>query len=225
MIATLPEQALEATNATLSSRRELIAENQRLRDRQRIYEARLQRLDALEVENIRLRSLLDSSYELERPVIIAELVGVDLDPFSHLIEIDKGTQSGIHVGQAVIDGNGVIGQVERVAPLTATVRLISDPSHGLPVQVNRNGLRSVAFGTGRINTLSITSLPNNADIRAGDLLVTSGLGGRFPAGYPVGEVHTVSIDPGQPFSRIAVQPLGALDRIQEVLLIQREARE
>jgi len=221
----LPEQAVESTNNALESRRELIAENQRLRDRQRIYEARLQRLDALEIENIRLRSLLDSSYELERPVIIAELIGVDLDPFSHLIEIDKGSRAGAYPGQPVIDGSGVIGQVDRIAPLTATVRLISDPSHGLPVQVNRNGLRSVAFGTGRINTLTISSLPNNADIRAGDLLVTSGLGGRFPAGYPVGEVREVRIDPGRPFSQIEVQPLGALDRVQEVLLIEQGESE
>ncbi len=221
VVADLPERLSEFTTNALTSRRELVAENQRLQDRQRVYEARLQRLDALEIENIRLRSLLDSSYELERPVIIAELLGVDLDPFSHLIEIDKGLGAGLYVGQPVIDGRGVIGQVEHVAPLTATVRLISDPSHGLPVQVNRNGLRSVAFGTGRINTLSISSLPNNADIRTGDLLVTSGLGGQFPAGYPVGEVRMVTTDPGQPFSRIEVEPLGALDRVQEVLLIER----
>ncbi|MEX0449366.1 rod shape-determining protein MreC [Spiribacter sp. 221] len=221
LIAGLPDQLATLTDQSLTSRRELISENQRLRDRQRIYEARLQRLDALEVENIRLRSLLDSSYELERPVLIAELVAVDLDPFSHLIQIDKGLRDGIHVGQPVIDSDGVIGQVERVSPLTATVRLISDPSHGIPVQVNRNGLRSVAFGTGRINTLTIGSLPNNANIRAGDLLVTSGLGGRFPAGYPVGEVRSVTTNPGREFSRVEVEPLGALGRVQEVLLIER----
>ncbi len=224
MAAELPGNLIDLTGESLRSRRELIAENQRLRDRQKIYEARLQRLDALEVENIRLRRLLDSSYELERPVLIAELLQVDLDPFSHLLQIDKGSAAGVHVGQPVIDSTGVVGQVERVSRLTATVRLISDPSHGLPVQVNRNGLRTVAVGTGRINTLSITSLPNNADIRAGDLLVTSGLGGRFPAGYPVGEVRQVVTDPGEPFSRIEVDPLGALGRVQEVLLILERPR-
>lgn len=222
LAASLPLAMVDATHTQFASRRELIAENERLRDRQTRVEARLQRLDALEVENIRLRTLLDSAYDLERPVLIADLIAVDLDPFSHLIEIDKGTGDDVHVGQPVIDGNGVIGQVDRVAPLSATVRLISDPSHGLPVQVNRNGLRSVAFGTGRIDRLSIRSLPNNADIRPGDLIVTSGLGGRFPAGYPVAEVRSVRTDPGEPFSAIELEPLGALDRIQEVLLIERE---
>mgnify|MGYP000016848578 CR=1 FL=1 len=223
LMAGLPERIAGLTGESLRSRRELITEIERLRDRQKIYQARLQRLDALEVENIRLRSLLDSSYQLERPVLIAELVGVDLDPFSHLIQIDKGLRDGIRTGQPAIDATGVIGQVEQVAPFTATVRLISDPSHGIPVQVNRNGLRSVALGTGRINTLRITSLPNNADIRAGDLLVTSGLGGRFPAGYPVGEVRSVATNPGREFSRVDVEPLGAVGRVQEVLLIQHDA--
>ncbi len=223
LAASLPTELVDSADRQLASRRELVNENRRLRDRQAIYEARLQRLDALEVENIRLRTLLDSSYDLGRPVLIADLVQVDLDPFSHLIQIDKGSQAGVHRGQPVIDGSGVVGQVDRVSPLTATVRLISDPSHGLPVQVNRTGLRSVAFGTGRIDALTIASLPNNADIRPGDLLVTSGLGGRFPSGYPVGEVHSVVVDPGRPFSRIEVEPLGALGRIQEVLLIEDSA--
>jgi len=222
LVASLPSTLFDTAGTQLTSRRELVAENQRLREKQTRVEARLQRLDALEAENIRLRTLLDSSYDLERPVLIADLIQVDLDPFSHLIEIDKGIQDDVYVGQPVIDGNGVIGQVDRVAPLSATVRLISDPSHGLPIQVNRNGLRSVAFGTGRLDTLTIRSLPNNADIRVDDLIVTSGLGGRFPAGYPVARVTSTGTDPGEPFSRIEVEPLGALDRIQEVLLIERE---
>ncbi|RZU97845.1 rod shape-determining protein MreC [Spiribacter vilamensis] len=219
-IASFPDRVGQLATEITTSRRELIQENQRLKDRQQVYQARLQRLDALEVENIRLRSLLDSSYELERPVVIAELTAVDLDPFNHLIQINKGLRDSITAGQPVIDANGVIGQVETVSPFTATVRLISDPSHGIPVQVNRNGLRSVAFGTGRTDTLTITSLPNNASIEVGDLLVTSGLGGRFPAGYPVGEVRSVSIDESKAFSSIDVKPLGALGRVEEVLLIE-----
>ena len=219
LVATLPSRFLDTADHHFASRRELMAENQRLRERQLIQQARLQRLDALEVENIRLRTLLESSYDLDRPILIADLLQVDLDPFSHLRESDKGSRAGVRVGQAAIDGTGVIGQVDRVTPLSATVRLISDPSHGLPVRVNRNGLRSVLFGTGRLDTLIISSLPNNADIEPGDLLVTSGLGGRFPAGYPVGEVRSVSIDPGQPFSQVEVEPLGALGQVQEILLI------
>ncbi len=219
LIAALPSRLVDTTSHHFASRWELIAENQRLQERQRVQQARLQRLDVLEAENIRLRTLLESSADLDRPILIADLLQVDLDPFSHLIEIDKGSRSGVRVGQAAIDGSGVIGQVDRVTPLSATVRLISDPSHGLPVRVNRNGLRSVLFGTGRLDTLMISSLPNNADIEPGDLLVTSGLGGRFPAGYPVGEVRSVNIDPSRPFSEIEVEPRGAFGQVQEILLI------
>lgn len=222
LVAELPTQFIKTADQQLASRRELLAENERLRNRQQVFQARLQRLDALEIENIRLRSLLDSSYDLEQPVLIAELVEVDLDPFSHVIEIDKGAGDGVEVGQAVIDADGVIGQVDHVAQFSATIRLISDPGHAIPVQVNRNGLRSVALGTGRTDVLNIESLPNNADIQIGDLVVTSGLGGRFPAGYPVGEVSAIRPDPGAPFSTINIAPRGALGRIQEVLLIRRD---
>lgn len=219
VIASLPATLTERMDENLASRRALIAENQRLKDRQQIFQARLQRFDALEVENIRLRRLLDSSYEIERPVLIAELFRIDLDPFSHLIEIDKGSRQGVYVGQPVIDESGIIGQVDKIGPLSATVRLISDPSHATPVQVNRNGLRGIAVGTGAIDQLTIQSLPRNADIKVGDLVVTSGLGGRFPSGYPVGKVRRISHETGQPFLTIELAPLAALDRARQVLLI------
>lgn len=219
VIASLPADTIDRMDKQITSRRALIAENQRLRDRQQVFQARLQRLDALEVENIRLRQLLDSSYEIERPVLIAELFRIDLDPFSHLIEIDKGSLDGVYLDQPVIDANGVVGQVDRVNPFSATVRLISDPSHALAIQVNRNNLRGVAVGTGVIDTLTIHSLPSNADIEVGDLIVTSGLGGRFPVGYPVGEVRHIALDPGQPFLTVELSPLAALDRARQVLLI------
>lgn len=222
LIAALPVELTGAASVQLTNRRELLEDNARLRHQQLLYEARLQRLDALEVENIRLRELLDSAYELEEPVLIAELVQVDLDPYTHLIQIDKGSRDGVFAGQPVIDANGIIGQVDEVGPFSASVRLISDPSHAIPVQVNRNGLRSIAIGNGNLNALELSSLPNNADIRPGDLLVTSGLGGRFPAGYPVGRVERVETDPGEAFADITVEPSGALNRIQEVLLIRRE---
>lgn len=225
LAASLPVELTGLASNQLTSRRALAEENARLRNQQLLYEARLQRLDALEVENIRLRELLDSAYELEEPVLIAELVAVDLDPYTHLIQIDKGTRDGVYRGQPVIDAGGIIGQVDEAGPFSATVRLISDPSHAIPVQVNRNGLRSIAVGNGNLQSLELTSLPNNADIREGDLLVTSGLGGRFPPGYPVGRISAVHTDPGQAFADIEVTPSGALNRIQEVLLIRRGADE
>lgn len=219
VIASLPGNTIDRIDEQFASRRALITENQRLRDRQQVFQARLQRLDALEVENIRLRRLLDSSYEIERPVLIAELFRIDLDPFSHLIEIDKGSRDGVYLDQPVIDANGVIGQVDRVNPFSATVRLISDPSHALAIQVSRNNLRGVAVGTGVIDKLTIQNLPSNADIQVGDLIVTSGLAGRFPVGYPVGEVQRIELEPGQPFLTVELSPLGALDRARQVLLI------
>lgn len=220
LAADLPSSMLGFASKQVRSRRELMAEIERLRDQHLLDEARLQKLDALEVENIRLRELLDSSYEVGESVLIAELMKVDLDPYTHLIQIDKGAGEGVYGGQPVIDANGVVGQVDEAGPFTANVRLITDPSHAIPVQINRNGVRTVAVGTGNLHKLELTSLPNNTDIREGDLLVTSGLGGRFPPGYPVGRVGTVETDPGRPFARVSVDPAAALDRIQEVLLVR-----
>lgn len=202
------------------SRRRLIEENARLRAQQLLNETRLQRLDTLERENIHLRALLQSSYQVGERALIAELMRVDLDPNIHLIQINKGRRHRVFPGQPVLDANGVMGQVDRVGPLSAMVRLITDPSHALPVQVNRNGLRTIAMGTGDLHRLDIVNLPNNADIEVGDLLVTSGLGGRFPPGYPVARVVDVVFDPGQPFARIKAEPTAALDRSRQMLLVQ-----
>ncbi len=123
------------------------------------------------------------------------------------------------MGQPLIDAHGVMGQVIHVSPFSSSALLITDPSHALPVQLNRNGLRSVAVGTGASNTLELTHLPNNADVVVGDIVVTSGLGGRFPSGYPVGTVISVETDTGQPFAKVAVEPAAQLERNREVLLV------
>lgn len=222
-LVTLPTGMSEFFSETFSSRRELLEENARLRAQHLLDEARLQKLDALEVENIRLRDLLDSSYEVGEAVLIAELMRVDLDPFTHLIQIDKGSTDNLYVGQPVLDASGVMGQVDTVGPFTAMVRLITDPGHAIPVQVNRNGVRSIALGTGDLHRLELSSLPNNTDIRPGDLLVTSGLGGRFPQGYPVARVEQVEIDPGRAFAQVSAAPTAQLDRSREVLLVRRAA--
>ncbi|MBA1149446.1 rod shape-determining protein MreC [Ectothiorhodospiraceae bacterium WFHF3C12] len=222
VLANLPSETSDFMVDRFKTRRELREENARLRAQHLLYEARLQKLDALEVENIRLRELLDSAYEVGESVLIAELMRVDLDPYTHLLQIDKGGEAGVYRGQPVLDAHGVMGQVDKVGPFSAMVRLITDPSHAIPVQVNRNGIRSVAIGTGNLNLLELSSLPNNSDIRAGDLLVTSGLGGRFPKGYPVARVKKVEIDPGQPFAEVTATPLANLNRSQQVLLVRRD---
>ncbi|RFA31285.1 rod shape-determining protein MreC [Alkalilimnicola ehrlichii] len=216
----IPFRAGNFLSDQFGSRRQLIEENARLRAQQLLNETRLQRLDSLERENINLRALLQSSYEVGEPTLIAELMRVDLDPNIHLIQINRGSRDGLFVGQPVLDANGVVGQVDRLGPVSAMVRLITDPSHALPVQINRNGLRSVAMGSGDLRRLEVVNLPTTADVEVGDLLVTSGLGGRFPPGYPVARVTDVIIDPGLPFARIVAKPTAALDRSRQVLLVE-----
>lgn len=218
----LPFQVSEQVGDWTRSREMLLADNERLRQQQLLNEFRLQRMDQLERENMRLRRLLNSSMDVEPGVIIANLVRVGLDPYQHILQVDRGTRDGAFVGQTVIDAQGVVGQIDRVGPVSAHVRLITDPSHAIPVQVNRNGLRTIAYGSGQLQTLEVLHLANNADIRPGDLLVTSGLGGRFLPGYPVAEVRSVTPQPGQPFARITATPVAPLDRSQQLLLVRSE---
>ena len=173
----------------------------------------------LERENLRLRELLGSSFRLPERVLIAELLRVDSDLFSQHVVINKGESDAVFEGQPVLDSNGVMGQVMTVSQFSSRVILVTDPSHGTPVQVNRNGLRSVARGRGLNKFLQLEYLPYNSDIRAGDLLVTSGLGGRFPAGYPVGTVISVKESSGQNFSEVTVEPTASIETSREVLLV------
>lgn len=218
-LVNLPRSVSDWAAESLASRSELQQTNQRLRKDNLLLQAKQQKMDALEAENMRLRNLLDSSFKIGDRVLIAELVAVDLDPYRQQVLINKGTSSGVYEGQPVLDANAVMGQVTHVNPLTATVLLITDARHALPVQVNRNGLRTVALGTGRINVLELPHLPNNADISVGDLLITSGLGGHFPPGYPVAEVTSVVREPGQPFAAVEARPMAHLDRTREALLV------
>lgn len=194
-------------------------ENRRLKEEQLVYQTRLLKFSALEKENIRLRDLLDSSFKLGEQVLVGELLSVNLDPYKHTVLVDKGSRFGVFVGQPVLDANGVVGQVYRANPLNSEIVLISDPSHAIPVQVNRNGLRTIAVGNGKINELSLPFLPNNVDIRVGDLVITSGLGGTFPQGYPVGVITEVTPQPEKPFSKITAKPSAHLDSSRELLLV------
>ncbi|MDX1380657.1 MAG: rod shape-determining protein MreC, partial [Xanthomonadales bacterium] len=203
----------------MRSQASLRGENAVLRDELQRRRAELQRLEALSEENERLRALLGAGVGHGYDYRFAELVQVDLDPFSHHVMIDRGEAHGVVPGQAVIDGNGVMGQVDRVGPHFAGVRLISDPNHALPVQVNRTGLRTVAYGTGDTNRLVLPNVPPQADVRVDDLLITSGLGTRFPYGYPVARVVEVNRDPGETFATVMAEPLALLDRGREVLLV------
>ena len=204
---------------SLTDRSELLEENERLKRQQLNFNVRLQRLAALEAENTRLREMMESSAKVADRVLVAEVLSVDLDPYRHRFAINKGLSDGVYVGQALLDAGGVVGQVVRAEPLNSVAVMISDADHALPVRINRNGLRTVALGTGDLDQLQLPYLPNNADIQVGDLLVSSGLGGGFPADYPVGKVTKVDRIPGQPFAEITAQPTAALDRDREVLLV------
>jgi len=205
--------------AALKNREELQLENSRLHAERLLTNARLQRYAALEAENARLRAMLEATGRVTDRIRVAELISVSANPFRHSIVIDKGTRDGVFDGQAMIDADGVIGQVIETGLLSSQSVLISDPDHALPVEVNRNGLRTIAVGTGEFDRLDLPFLPNNADIETGDLLVTSGLGGTFPAGYPVAVVTEVTRAPAEPFASVSARPASRLNQVREVMLV------
>ena len=222
VIVDAPVSAWQWLGQTTSSRNALELENNRLHAERLLTQARLQRYSALEAENARLRDMLEARERVRERVRVAEILSVNANPFRHVIVIDKGTTDGAYDGQAIVDAGGVVGQVVEAGVASSQVLLISDPGHDLPVEVNRSGLRTIARGTGDYAILDLPFLPNNADIEPGDLLVTSGLGGVFPAGYPVGVVGTVTRLPQEPFASVSATPSAALNRIREIMLIWSE---
>ncbi|GAA4105446.1 rod shape-determining protein MreC [Zhongshania borealis] len=223
-VVDVPSKMLGEFNDMLSSRRDLMADNERLRAESLILNAKLQKYIELRAENVRLRELMNSAELLNDTVVVAEVVAVASDPNRHQLVVDKGSRDGAFVGQPVIDATGLLGQITEVGLLQSRVLLITDSAHALPVRVSRNGLRAIAEGTGLIDELALTHVAATTDIQVGDLLVSSGLGGRFPGGYPVGEVVDVSIDPGQPFAEVRARPMAQLDRSRNVLLVFSEQK-
>jgi rod shape-determining protein MreC len=219
VLVDAPVSVWRWANETTASRNDLQLENSRLRTERLITQARLQRYSALEAENARLRSMLEARALVRERVRVAEIMSVSSDPFRHVLVVDKGTRDNVYDGQAVIDADGVIGQIIEAGVLSSQTMLISDPGHDLPVEVNRNGLRTIARGTGEYDRLDLPFLPNNADIEPGDLLVTSGRGGAFPAGYPVAIVDSVTRIPQEPFAAVTATPSAALSQVREVMLI------
>ena len=202
-----------------ASRNSMQLEIDRYRIGQLLTNARLQRMAALEAENARLRDLLDARSQVRDQVRVVEIMAVDANPYRHNIVIGIGELDGVYDGQAIVDADGVVGQVILADRHTAQAVLISDPDHALPVEVNRNGLRTIAVGTGDFDRLDLPFLPNNADIQKGDLLITSGLGGAFPSGYPVAVVEAIDRMPQNPFAIVTAAPSAALDQVREVMLI------
>lgn len=201
-----------------SSHAELLEQNRSLREQQLMLQARMLKFASLEQENIRLRGLLESSFTLGEQMQIAEVLSINVVPAEQRVVVNKGTRYSAEVGQPVFDATGVVGQVVRVNPYSAEVMLITDVDHGIPVEVNRTGLRTVAVGTGQIDRLVLPYLSGSADIRAGDLLVTSGMGGVFPKGYPVATVSDVG-QQSSPFTKVSAVPTAKFESMREVLLV------
>ena len=220
-VVDVPNDAYNWVDKKMSSRETLMQQNDELESENRLLEAKLLKLSALQVENDRLRELLKSSKKVGEQVLIGELLAVDLEPFTRQVIINKGSRDGVFLGQPLLDAHGVMGQIVHVGPFSSTGMLITDPSHAIPVQVNRNGLRAIVLGTGAPDVLEVPYLANSAEIQEGDLLVSSGLGGRFPPDYPVAKVVSVLKDPTKPYAVVTAEPTAQLERSREVLLVWR----
>ncbi len=221
-LADMPSQMWGTASDLVVSRSELFEENARLKARNLILEQKVQKLASLTAQNIRLKELLNSSELVDEQVVIAEIVGIDPDPFSHIVMINKGSLDGVFAGQAILDARGVMGQVVEVSPVSSRVMLVTDMSSRVPVQNHRTDYRAIAAGTGNPDQLELLHIPDTADFKVGDLLTSSGLGQRYPAGYPLGKVQRVIHEPGQPFATVLIQPVAEINRSRLVLLVFRE---
>ena len=224
-LADLPRSLAEGVGNSLQTREALIEENARLREELLMQNVQLQKLAHLTAEINRLNNLQNASTIVEEEVMRAQLISESSDPFSKRVLVNRGLRDGAFVGQPVIDAFGLVGQLVEVGPFTSWVLLITDPQHATPVQINRNGGRAVASGMqGTLHQLELNNIPNTADIRVGDVLVSSGLGQTFPPGYPVGVVDNVVHDPGLPFAIVTATPTAQLDRSRNLLLVFEEVQ-
>lgn len=221
LIAAAPAYLFRGIGDFFITRGTLRADNEKLLAERQALLARLQQFDALEQENQRLRQMLVSAALVADKAVAAELVEVSAEPFTRKIMVAKGARDGVHVGQSVIDAHGIMGQVTQVAGNVSRVTLITDAGHAIPVLNNRSGLRALVFGTGNSDTVKVPYLTANADIQEGDLLVSSGMGGTFPPGYPVARVTKIVNDPNEAFLAITARPAAQLNHGKQVLLVWR----
>jgi len=219
ILADIPADFFAWSGEKLMSRSQLSRENSRLRNESLILKAQLQKYIAMQAENARLRHLLGTENKQVERRLVAEIIHIDSDPFSMKFMINKGSQDDVYIGQTVIDAHGIVGQIVEVSLVTSRVLMISDATHAIPVRVNRNGIRAIVVGTGQINQLALQYVPDTTDIKVGDLLLSSGLGLRFPDGYPVATVFSISHNPGEAFSQILATPSAKLEQSAPVLLV------
>ncbi|WP_340679913.1 rod shape-determining protein MreC [Paraglaciecola sp.] len=218
-LANLPGELLNASATQLASHQQLLDENAQLTLQATLMSEELQRMTFLKEENNRLRRLLNSPTKVNTRKLVAELMAVDNNPYSHQIVINKGAINGVFEGQPVLDESGVVGQIMQVSSTNSRVLLIADITHAIPVRVARNNVRLVVTGSGSLDELHIQHVPHSADLQVGDLLLSSGLGGVFPEGYPVAEITTIVRDETRPFSLVRAKPVAQLDRLKYLLLL------
>jgi rod shape-determining protein MreC len=221
-IATAPVKLARAAREATAQRSALVDENAALREQLLFAQAKLDRIAIVQEQNARLRGLLDARQRFALKAQLAEMIDVDLDPYRHRILINQGSDHGVFVGEAAMDANGLIGQVLEVDAQQATVILLTDPSHAVPVRVQRTGLRVIASGTGEADRIELPHVPFSADIKPGDILVTSGIGGRFPPGLPVATVYAIQADDSATFAVAEARPLASITRATELLLVSDE---
>ncbi|MBT1444116.1 rod shape-determining protein MreC [Shewanella sp. JM162201] len=218
-LASVPGDMLDNFAEAIATRNMLQRQNAEMLRQQLMMSERLQRFEHLRQENERLRLLLGSPVHMDARKMVAEVMEVASDPFHQQVVINRGLKNGVYVGQPVLDAQGVVGQVVDVSAITARVLLMSDTSHAIPVRITRNDVRMIVNGTGELDEVELRHVAKSIDVKVGDLLVTSGLGRRFPEGYPVARVTEVERDEAQAYARVMAQPLAALDRIRYLLLI------
>ncbi|SMB52353.1 cell wall structural complex MreBCD transmembrane component MreC [Serratia proteamaculans] len=218
-LANGPRKVLDSVSETLATRQQLELENRALRQELLLKNSDVLLLGQFKQENARLRELLGSPLRQDEHKMVTQVISTGSDPYSDQVVIDKGSDNGVYEGQPVISDKGVVGQVVAVAKVTSRVLLICDASHALPIQVLRNDIRVIAAGSGCTDDLQLEHLPNNTDIRVGDVLVTSGLGGRFPEGYPVAVVSSVKVDNQRAYTVIQARPTAGLQRLRYLLLL------
>jgi rod shape-determining protein MreC len=225
LLAKLPSDLYRGADEYLTTHHSLLRDNQKLNGQAIEQATQLQRLRDLQTENDHLRSLLGAAQNSTQPAKMAEIVHMGRDPFTHKVTVNLGSQHGIVAGQAVVDAAGVIGQVTRAYPFSSEVTLITDKDLAIPIQIERNSLRAIAFGHGRSNTIDLPYLPANVDIRKGDRLITSGIDGVYPPGLAVAQVVTIEHNPDSPFAHIVCKPIAGIENNRQVLVLSLPAGE
>ncbi|MBA3582836.1 MAG: rod shape-determining protein MreC [Gammaproteobacteria bacterium] len=222
---SVPGRVWRWSSEVFSLHNTLLNEKRALHDERLLLQYQVLKLAGLQAENARLRELLRSSKQVGENILAAEIISVDQDIYKQQIILNRGQRNKIFIGQPIVDAYGIIGQVIAATEYSSTVLLISDPSHEIPVQINRNGLRAILQGTGGSDTLNLLHIPTNTDIHVNDLLISSGLDGRFPPNYPVATISKIEIIRGQPFAKVTAKPTAHLNSSREVLAVWPQTGE